>query len=275
VERREGIVDETERADSASHRASTDGAYEGSANGDAVTREPGGASAHVAEANRLLRALPPDEYRAVVAHLSPTRLRYQSVLIEPNVPISNVYFVREGVCSMIATEQEGGDIEVGTVGREGLVGSAVALGADSMPNRVVVQVEGEAGVMDANAFRHLIDERAALRHVCLGYIAYLTNQLSQAVACNRLHKLEERCARWLLMTHDRVHGDAFDITHEFLSVMLGVRRAGVTVAMGALQSAGIVQYSRGRVLILDRARLEDASCGCYRIMRTSIDRLLA
>ncbi len=231
------------------------------------------AAAHTAEPNRLLRALDSAEYNALLPQLTPTRLRLRQILVEPDVPIGDVWFVREGVCSMIATEQEGGDIEVGTIGREGLVGLPVLLGADSTPNRVFVQVEGDAWRMPADAFRRVVDERAPVRRLCLRYAQYFADQLAQAVACNRLHTLEERCARWLLMTHDRVSGDEFELTHEFLGVMLGVRRAGVTVAMGALQTTGMLRYTRGRVTVLDRAQLEEVACACYSITRAGLDRL--
>ena len=233
----------------------------------ATPRHVGARTRHQAERNRLLRALALDDYAELLPHLTPTRLRLRQVLVEPDTPIADVYFIREGVSSVIATRQEGGDIEVGTVGNEGFVGLAVLLGADSMSNRMIVQVEGDAWRLSADTFRRVTDERAALRRLFLRYVAYYTGQLSQAVACNRLHTLEERCARWLLMTHDRVHHDVFEMTHEFLGMMLGVRRAGVTVAMGTLQSAGIVEYGRGHVTVLDRARLEQAACDCYGITR--------
>lgn len=175
---------------------------------------------------------------------------------------------------MIATEQEGGDVEVGTIGNEALVGVPVLLGTDRSPYPVIVQIEGDAWRLSADAFRQLVDERPAVRHLCLRYAQYFADQISQSVACNRLHTLEERCARWLLMTHDRVHTDAFELTQEFLAIMLGVRRAGVSVAMGTLQSAGVVRYTRGRVQVLDRPRLEEASCGCYHITRGAFERLL-
>jgi CRP-like cAMP-binding protein len=240
----------------------------------AVVRHEGAAAAHAEEPNRLLRSLPLEEYERLLLQLTPVRLRLKQALVEPDVPITHVYFVREGVGSMIATEQEGGDIEVGTVGNEGLIGLPVLHGADTMPYRVMVQVEGDAWRLSADAFRRAVDERPAVRRVCLRYAQYFADQLAQAVACNRLHTLEERCARWLLMTHDRVYGDTFEITHEFLALMLGVRRAGVSVAMGTLQNAGILQYARGRVVVLDRMRLEEASCGCYHITRSALDRLL-
>jgi len=237
-------------------------------------RHAGAADAHEVEPNRLLRALPLEEYERLLLQLRPHRLPVKLVLIEPDAPITDVYFPREGVCSMIATEQEGGDIEVGTIGPDGFIGLPVLHGADRMPYRIIVQIEGDAWRLSADVFTRVVDERPAVRKLLLRFAQYFADQTAQSVACNRLHTLEERCARWLLMTHDRVHGSAFELTHDFLSMMLGVRRAGVTVAMGALQSAGIVRYTRGRVQVLDRPRLEEASCGCYHITRTAFDRLL-
>jgi CRP-like cAMP-binding protein len=237
-------------------------------------REQGAAAAHAAESNWLLRALPLDDYGRLLAQLTPVRLGLKQVLVEPEIPIREVYFVREGVCSVIATEQEGGDIEVGTIGWEGIVGLPALLGADSVANRVFVQVEGDAWRLPVDTLQRAFEERPAVRRVLLRYTQYLISQLTQGVACNRLHTLDERCARWLLMTHDRLRGDSFELTHEFLALMLGVRRAGVTVAMGVLQAEGILRYMRGRVTILDRARLEAASCGCYEITRAARDQLL-
>ena len=254
----------------------TDGPTDGGPAGQAATGVPEGyVAAHPAEHNRLLRALPLAEYAALLPQLTPVLLGFKETLIEPDVPIGDVYFPRSGVCSMIADEQEGGAVEVGTIGNEGFIGLPVLMGADRMPYRVIAQIAGDAWRLPADAFRRLVDERPAVRHLLLRFAQTYSDQISQSVACNRLHTLEERCARWLLMTHDRVHGQSFELTHEFLSYMLGVRRAGVTVAMGVLQGADIVRYTRGRVTVLDRPRLEEASCACYHITRTASDRLLS
>ena len=231
-------------------------------------------AAHTDEQSALLRALPIDEYGHVVAQFTSERLQLKQSLIEPNTPIRDVYFPRAGVCSMLADQQEGGTIEVGTIGPEGFIGIPVLLGGDSMPYRVIVQIEGDAWRVPASVMRRVIEERPIIRHLLLRYTQYFANQLSQSVACNRLHTLEERCARWILMTHDRVHGDKFEMTQEFLSMMLGVHRPAVSVAMGVLQNAGILRYSRGRVTVIDRALLEEASCGCYQITRKEQERLL-
>jgi CRP-like cAMP-binding protein len=256
-------------------RAGEAGAREGSTTRPATTPEQEGvAAAHGAEQNRLLRALPREEYARLLPQLVPVRLGLKQVLVEPDTQIRDVYFPREGVSSVVADEQEGGAVEVGTIGPDGFIGLPVLHGAESMPYRVFVQIAGHGWRLSADAFRQVVDERRAVRHLFLRYAQYFTDQVSQSVACNQLHTLDERCARWLLMTHDRVEGESFELTHEFLSLMLGVRRAGVTVAMGVLQAAKIIQYTRGRVTVLDRPRLEEASCGCYHITRTQLDRLL-
>jgi CRP-like cAMP-binding protein len=255
--------------------SATNGSSDGGPADQATAGVPEGyATAHAAEQNRLLRALPVAEYASLLPQLTPVVLGLKQVLIEPDAPIRDVYFLRSGVGSMVADEQEGGSVEVGTIGPEGLIGLPVLMGADRMPYRVFVQIEGDGWRLSADAFRRLVDERAPVRHLLLRYAQAFSDQVSQSVACNRLHTLDERCARWLLMTHDRVHGESFELTHEFLSLMLGVRRAGVTVAMGALQGAQIIRYARGRVTVLDRPRLEEASCGCYHITRSAYDRLL-
>lgn len=237
-------------------------------------REAGFAESHGAEANRLLRQLPREDYAHLLPRLVPVRLRLKDVLVDVDAPIADVYFVRDGVCSVLSSERVDGPIEVGTVGREGFVGLPVLNGVETTPYRVIVQVAGHGWRLRGDLFREAVDERPALRRLLLRYSQYYTDQIVLSASCNRLHTLEERCARWLLMTHDRVEGDQFEITHEFLAQMLGVRRAGVTVAMGTLQAQGVVRYMRGRVVVLDRGRLEAGSCGCYRITRASLERLL-
>jgi len=239
---------------------------------DAI-RHAGVQAAHQAEHNWLLRSLSVEDYGWLTPQLTPVRLRLKEILVEPNEPITHVWFMREGVASLIATEQEGGDVEVGTAGNEGLVGIPVLLSDDTMSNRVMVQVEGEAWRISSDVFKRVLDERPSLRKICLRYAAYFMTELSQSVACNRLHTLEERASRWLLLTHDRVQGNTFEMTHEFLALMLGVRRAGVSVAMGMLQGAGAIRYARGRVEVLDRNLMEETSCDCYRITRTNLERL--
>jgi len=158
-------------------------------------------------------------------------------------------------------------VEVGTVGFEGMVGMPLLLHGTSAPTRALVQVEGDGYRMATAAFLRLIALSDSTYRVLLRFALAFFNQVAQSVACNRLHSLEERCARWLLITHDRVAGDEFRLTQEFLSFMLGVHRPAVTLAAGVLQKAGYIHYSRGKILITDRAGLEGAACACYSAIR--------
>lgn len=236
-------------------------------------RNEGFVAAHTAEQNRLLRALTLADYATLLPQLRPIRLTLKQIIVEAEQRLDYVYFPREGVCSVVATEQSGGPIEIGTVGNEGLVGLPVVLSSDSSAYRVIVQSEGHAWRLEADAFRTMLDERPPVRQLMLRY-AYYADMVSQSVACNRLHTIEERCARWLLVTHDRVEGDTFELTHEFISMTLGVRRAGVTVALGALQAQGIIRVGRGSLTVLDRKRLEEAACSCYAITRAQMGKVL-
>lgn len=231
------------------------------------------ASAHATERNRLLRALPIDDYTSLFPRLAPLRLLAKQVLVEPGVPLTHAWFVRHGVVSTVAIDDGEDAGEVVSVGFEGLIGLPLMLEDDTLPNRVIVAVEGDAWRIPADDFRHALDEHPGVRRMCLRYAACFTTQLAQAVTCNRSHTLEQRCARWLLRTHDRVHQQPFVISHEFLALILGVRRAGVTVAMGALQAGGAIHYHRGDITIVDRAKLERASCSCYRFTQAALARL--
>jgi CRP-like cAMP-binding protein len=215
-----------------------------------------------ATANKLLALLTPADFGRIALDLESVRLSVPEVLYEPGESITHVYFPTTGCVSMIRTMAEG-SVEVGTIGFEGFVGIPVLLSANDEPTRALVQVQGAAYRISADAFRAAVNESEAIRRVCERYALTLYNQVAQSVVCNRLHLLEARCARWLLITHDRVDGDSFTLTQEFLSYMLGVHRPAVTLAAGALQKAGCIRYSRGRVTILDRQGLEHASCGCY------------
>jgi CRP-like cAMP-binding protein len=227
-----------------------------------------------AEQNRLLKALPAETYERLLPHLEPVQLATRQILWEPDAPIRSVYFPRSCVISLIILLDGEPSVEAATVGREGLLGVPVALGAEATSALALAQVPGEGVRLPASTFREALAGDGALASLVLRYAQVLLEQTSQSVACNRRHTLDERCARWLLMTCDRVGADQFPLTQEFLAVMLGVRRAGVTVAAGILQQAGLIRYSRGKITILDRARLEDASCECYRIVRETSDRLL-
>ncbi len=175
---------------------------------------------------------------------------------------------------MLATEQTEGAVEVGSVGREGRIGLPVLNETDRLPYGVVVQIAGDAWRLPADAFARLVDERPAVRRLLLRYLQCFTNEVAQSSACGRLHTVEERCARAVLTTRDRVGDDRFDLTYDFLAMALAAGRAGVAVALGALHGEGLVWCTRGRVTILDRPRPEGASCGCYQVTRTALARLL-
>lgn len=222
--------------------------------------------------NALLAALPPGERdRLPTERVS---LGIKHVVYEPNGPIEHVYFPLTGVMSLVIVMSDGLAVEAATVGNEGMVGLAVFLGAETSPHRAFSQIPGEALRATAEDFRAEVARGGALDAVMRRYNQALVNQMSYSVACNRLHSVEERMCRWLLMTHDRVGADRFPLTQEFLAQMLGVRRPSVTVTAGVLQKAGFIAYTRGNVVILNRPGLEESSCECYRVVRDEFARLL-
>jgi len=225
--------------------------------------------------NRILAAMSRDDYEWIARLLTPVDLPATMVLYTPNGPVADVYFLEAGVCSVINRMADGSRVEVGTIGPEGIVGLSAVFDAGSSPSETVVQVGGAGFRAPAAAIAEAFSERASVRRVIMRYAqAYLT-QVAQTAACNASHPVEERCARWLLMTHDRVNqAPSFRLTHQFLAVMLAVRRAGVSVAAGTLQRAGLIRYSRGQVTVLDRDGLEQACCECYGIVRREFDRLV-
>ncbi|MEP7132201.1 MAG: Crp/Fnr family transcriptional regulator [Acidobacteriota bacterium] len=224
--------------------------------------------------NRLLAALPALEYARLKKSLEIVRLERRKVLHEPGAPMGRVYFPRTAVASMVTTMEDGSTVEVATIGNEGIVGLPVFLGTETMPMEVSIQIDGEAACLSASAFKEATRNGGALRPLLERYTQALLFQIAQSGACNRLHPIDQRCARWLLLSHDRVPGDAFALTQEFLSQMLGVRRATVTAAASILQRAGYIRYSRGVIEITDRRGLERASCECYRVIRDEYERLI-
>src|SRR5262249_23637303 len=189
--------------------------------------------------------------------------------------IEHVYFPLSGVMSLVVQMADNATVEVGTIGNEGMVGTPVLLGVDRSPTKAFCQVPGECLRMSIAEFKQEIEaEDGVFRRLLNRYAQALINQISQSVGCNHLHSVEERTCRWLLMTHDRVGKDEFLLTQEFLAQMLGVRRSSVTVAAGLLEKAGLITYKRGRIRVLDRERLEQASCECYRIVSREYERLL-
>jgi CRP-like cAMP-binding protein len=221
--------------------------------------------------NLLLDALPEPDWRALSSRLEPAPLILNKSIYEPNERIAHVYFPTSGVISIVSV-MEAGTVEVGTVGREGMAGVAVVHHVDSMPTRAFVQVAGSSLRMTAADLRQAMRDSEPLQRLLFRYAQSLFDQVAQSVACNRLHTIEERCARWLLIAHDRVGADELPLKQQFLAEMLGVHRPAVTLAAGALQRAGCIRYTRGKITVLDRAGLEAAACPCYAIARGTEER---
>lgn len=224
--------------------------------------------------NRLLSLLSDDDYERLRPHLSEVAFDYRKSLYEASRPIEQVYFPVDGVASLVITTIDGSSAEVGTIGSEGFVGLPVCLGDRDAPSSVYVQVPGTALRLDARIFRDQLDRSPALNLIMLRYSHAFFNQVAQSAACAHLHRVEQRCCRWLLMTRDRMPSDDFLLTQEFLGMMLGVRRTTVTDVMGSLQKAGLVRYRRGHVTILDHEALRQRVCECYEVSKREFDRLL-
>ena len=230
--------------------------------------------AAVPHANRLLGLLPPRDYERLHPHFQRIPLAYRQSLYRAHKPIGSVYFIETGVGSLVNTMANGEAAEVGTIGNEGVVGLPLVLGDDRTPTSVYVQVPGTGLRMTAALFNKELGRSASMRTVMLHYSHAFFNQVAQSAACNQFHSIQQRCCRWLLMTHDRMQSDQFLLTQEFLAMMLGVQRTGVTAAAGALQRAGLIRYRRGQVTILNRRALERRSCECYGVSKREFDRLL-
>ena len=217
-------------------------------------------------ANKILASLSRAEYLRVLPHLESVTLAFGEVLFEPGDQIKHVYFPNDSLVSLLTLVDQHLALEVGMVGREGMVGNAVALGIDVSPVRAMVQGAGTALQMRAASFRKELRQSRSLQHEVHLYTHLLMGQIAQTAACNRFHVIEARLARWLLMTRDRVGSNYFRLTQEFLGHMLGVRRVGVTKAAHALKQRKLIDYNRGEISIIDGHRLEDASCSCYKMV---------
>lgn len=225
--------------------------------------------------NLLLAALPRNEYERLSPHLHRVRLAKGRLLYHAGDPVRHAYFPTSGMCSLLATTEKGALLEVGMVGNEGLIGLPAVLRINVMPFQVIVQIEADAFRLRADVLRAEFDRNGRLQDLLLKYAHALLTQVSQSAVCNRFHTIEERLCRWLLISQDRVQTDTVHLTQEFLSYMLGVPRTGVTLAAGNLQKRRLIGYGRGRITILDRARLERAACECYRVVRAETERVLA
>jgi CRP-like cAMP-binding protein len=213
--------------------------------------------------NHLIELLPRADRRRFLAACQPVQLVLSEVLCEQHAPTRAVYFPIDGFISLVAKADGHLGLEVGMVGREGMLGVELALGVAVAPMHALAQGAGAAWRMDASAFTAELARSAALRGVMQRYVYVLMAQLAVSSACLRYHAIGPRLARWLLMSQDRAHADRFHVTHEFLSFMLGVRRVGITAAAGAMHREGLIEYHRGELTVLDRLGLEAAACSCY------------
>ena len=224
--------------------------------------------------NQLIAALPTSEYQRLIPHLERVTLPLQQVLYEECEPITHVYFPLQGIVSLVSTMEDGGTVEVGMVGNEGIVGMPVLWGGISTITRAFVQIPGFGMKIKGSLLKTEFDRGGALQTLLLRYTQALHTQVSQGAACFRLHTIEQRLARWLLTVHDRMDRDEFPLTQEFIAQMLGTRRAGVTLAANSLSQAGMIRYTRGRITILNRKELEATSCECYKTIQAEFTRLL-
>ena len=229
---------------------------------------------HLPIGNQILAALSEAEYQRLVPHLERVHLSLHQVLYEADEPITHVYFLDQGICSLVCIQEDGSTVEAGIVSNDGMVGLPVIWGGNWTTTTAFIQMAGGGIRMKAE---HLIAEfkrGGELQSLLLRYTQALFTLVTQTAACNRLHTIEERLARWLLLVADRVESNTFPLTQEFIAQMLGCRRAGVTVAAGTLSRAGMISYKRGNINILNREDLEQTSCECYSIIKNEYARLL-
>ena len=224
--------------------------------------------------NRLLDGLPQDEMERLMPHLGRVSLALGEVIYESGGRQSYIYFPTTAIISLLYLMENGSSAEMGVAGCEGLVGIALFMGGDTVPNRAVVQSAGAAFRMKTKVLQDEFARGGVFQRLLLRYTQALMTQMSQTAVCNRLHTIEQQLCRWLLLSHDRLESDELVMTQELIANMLGVRREGITNAAGRLQEGGLISYVRGRITIRDRRGLEAAVCECYRVVRDEYDRLL-
>lgn len=225
--------------------------------------------------NCLLAALPAADYQRLLPELMPISFPLGEVIYESQGRMEYVYFPTTSHVSLLYTMKDGSTAEVGLVGNEGLVGIALFMGGDTTPNRAIVQGAGDAFKMKASVMQEEFKRGGALQLLLLRYTQALITQISQTAVCNRLHTTEQRLCRWMLMTHDRTQSDQLEMTHEFISNMLGIQREAVSLVAQRLRQKGAIDYTRGRIQIIDRRILEEYSCECYQVVRVEQQRLMS
>jgi CRP-like cAMP-binding protein len=221
--------------------------------------------------NEILIGLPPGECELLYPKLELMRFKTHHVLHEPGDTLKSAYFCNSGLVSILSVLPDGKSVEVGLVGKEGFIGLPLVAGFRTAPTRAVVQIEGSVFRVDGETLRGVLRQCPALELRLQQFSQVMAMQVTQIAACNRLHEVNERLARWLLMSADRIASNSVPLTHELLAQMLGTRRSSVTVAVGMLQKAGLIAHSRGDVKIIDRQKLEEAACECYGIMLGQIE----
>jgi len=224
-------------------------------------------------ANRFLLSLPQSTLKRLQHALEFRTLAQGDVITRLDQPIEHLYFVNRGLICFIKTMQDGRAVEIGVVGIEGISSPPALFGIKTAALDAIVQIPGTAFRIKKDSLQRLMAEDAALHDALERYIHFYVAAFAQTAACNRLHYLEERCCRWLLIAHDNARADTFPLTHEFLSMMLGVQRAGVSIAANDLQKAGLIKYRHGQISIINRSGLEDGACECYRAMATEFDKV--
>ena len=229
---------------------------------------------NVSAQNRLLAALPREEYERLAPQLQEVSFSLGEVVYEFGGHLDYVYFPTDSIVSLLYTMENGTSAEMGLTGNDGVVGIALFMGGGTMPNRAVVQSAGGAVRMTAKLLQDEFARGGRFQQLLLRYTQALITQISQTAVCNRLHSVEQQLCRWLLLSHDRIKSDELVMTQELIADMLGVRREGVTVAAGRLQDVGAISYVRGHITIVDRDKLEDTVCECYGVVKDEFQRLL-
>jgi CRP-like cAMP-binding protein len=227
------------------------------------------------ERNQILRALPAEERERLYPHLQQIPLPLGMVIYESGARLRHIYFPTDSIVSLLYVLKNGASAEIALVGHEGAVGVSLFMGGESTPSRAVVQSAGHAYRLSRTRLKQEFERHGLLLSVLLRYTQSLITQMAQTAVCNRHHALEQQLCRWLLLSLDRLESNELEMTQELIANMLGVRREGVTGAAGRLQKEGVIRYSRGRITVLDRARLEALSCECYGVVKKESDRLLA
>lgn len=229
--------------------------------------------AHPLSPNRLLASLPSEELTALQPHLEQVSLSLGQPIIFPDEPIPFVYFPLNALLSLVTVMEDGSTVEAGAIGREGMAGLPILLDAGTTPMQTLTQIPGQAVRIKAEIIKKAFDQGGALQKILHRYIHTTLVTSSQTAACNRLHHIETRLCRWLLMSSDGVSSEELALTQEFLATMLGVRRAGVSEAASQLQDQGLIRYQRGRIQIVDKKRLEASACECYKVVKAEYNRL--